>query len=187
MAILNYPGSGEYQNAVLSNNVFCASQQTGITLAAALRVDPGGLALYNPVGSGVNAVLIWAGWSTTVIWAAVSPVWLGINSNIAAAAATGTAATVRNCLIGGTGTPQCSALVAPTLPAVPVAGPLLGVGLTGAVNLDSQRVVSGRKFAGSVIVRPGCTISFQSLLASGTSGFWGELIWQEVAVAAALT
>lgn len=159
---------------------FVACQQTGITLAAALRVDPGGLCLYNPYGSGQDAVIDWTSWDTTVVFAAVTPVWLGINNNPNAAATTGTAATVRNALVGCQTQPTCSALVAPTLPAVPVAGYLLGVGLTGAVTTTPTGFAHQRFYNGTLIVHPGCTVSFQAAAAGAASAFWSEIGWHEI-------
>jgi hypothetical protein len=172
--------------SVARGDGFVACQQTGITLAAALRVDPGGLCLYNPFGSNVDAIIDWVEWHATVVFAAVSTIFLGFNSNPNAAAVTGTAATVRNRNVGHAATPACSALVAPTLPAVPVGAINLGAGLTGAVNLLPHDVPHVRYFTqpdGSpgLIVHPGCTISFQCIAASGTSGFWSEIAWRETA------
>ena len=170
-------------------NVFLAANQTGVTTQAGLSATTPALTLFNPKGNGKNLVLLFAGCVETVANAAASIVWLGININTAAAAVTGTAVTnssaaaiVTSALLGNNSLPSASVFTAATLPAAPVAVATLGTMYTGAITTIPYQATLGRWFDGSIIVTPGAAVSFQTSTASGASGFFGEFIWQEVAV-----
>jgi len=171
--------AARYQEAVLSGKVFTVSNQTGITTQAGLSATTPALTLYNAAGSGVNGVLLYAGCVNTVAFAAASVIWLGINSNVVAASVTGTATTAHRNNLLGSGSPTLQPLLAATLPAAPVGGPILGVGLTGAITTTPQLSPTGRWFDGGFIIAPGTAVSFQTSTASGASGFFGEFIWFE--------
>jgi hypothetical protein len=173
----------KYENLVLDGSVYSVANQTGITTQAGLSATEPALTLYNPAGSGVNGVLIYAGCVQTVAFAAASVIWLGANTNVVAAAVTGTLTTAhRNGFLGKAAGNNIQALLAATLPAAPVAIATLGVGLTGAITTTPSREPLGRFFDGSIIIAPGTAISFQTSTASGATGFFGEFVWKEVAI-----
>lgn len=173
--------SAKFQELTLTGKVYTVSNQTGITTQAGLSATTPALTLYNPSGSGVNGVLLYAGCVNSVAFAAASVIWLGFNANVVAAAVSGTLTTAhRNNLLGGASSNALQALLAATLPAAPVAGPIIGVGLTGAITTIPQLNTMGRWFEGGIIIAPGTAISFQTSTASGASGFFGEFIWAEV-------
>jgi hypothetical protein len=173
--------SAKFQEAVLTGDVFSVCNQTGITTQAGLSETTPALTLYNPAGSGVNAVLLYAGCINTVAFAAASVIWIGANTDITANAVTGTATTAHRCsLIGNAKNPAIKPLLAATLPAAPVAVATIGVGLTGAITTTPAYPAIGRHFDGSIIIAPGAAISFQTSTASGASGFFGEFVWFEI-------
>ena len=173
--------SAKFQELVKTAKVYTVSNQTGITTQAGLSATTPALTLYNPSGSGVNGVLLYAGCVNSVAFAAASVIWLGFNTNVVAAAVSGTLTTAhRNNLLGGASSNALQALLAATLPAAPVGGPIIGVGLTGAITTIPQLSPTGRWFEGGIIIAPGTAISFQTSTASGASGFFGEFIWAEV-------
>lgn len=172
---------GKYREASSRGNTYIASSQTGQTTAAGLSATPATIALFNPKNSGVNLSVLYAGCVFTVAFAAAAVVWLGLSDNPAAADVTGTAATVRNTLIANK-TGSGKAFTAPTLPAVPVAGPILGLGVTGAITTAPSEPEMGRDFDGSIEIPPGCAVSFQTSTASGASAFFGEIIWEEIPI-----
>ena len=175
--------SAKYQEAVVTGNVFTVSNQSGITTQAGLSATTPALTLYNPAGSGVNAVVLYAGCTNTVAFAAASVIWVAANTNIVAAAVTGTATTAHRCALLGNGKqPSIQPLLAATLPAAPIAVSILGVGLTGAITTSPTGQTLGRYFDGSLIIAPGAALSFQTSAASGASGFFGEFIWIEFAI-----
>ena len=171
--------SNAYREAVEAGRCFAVCNQAGVTSQAGLSATTPVLSLYNPASSGKNGFVHFAGATFSVAFAAASAVWVAVNTDTAAAATTGTATTAhRNLKLGG-GAPALQPLLAATLPAAPVAISLLGIGLTGAITTVPQIQTLGRWFDGGLIVAPGTTISFQTGTASGASGTFCELIWEE--------
>jgi hypothetical protein len=172
-----------YTEVARQGNVFAVCNQSGITTQAGLSATTPALTLFNPVGSGKNGALLWAGVTFTVAFAAAAVVWLAVNTNLSAAAVTGTATTTdRNTLLGGSGGHALTPLLAATLPAAPVGLCVLGVGLTGAITTTPQIQAIGRQFDGSIILQPGSAISIQTSTASGASATFCEFIWEEIPV-----
>lgn len=170
-----------YYEAVSRGKVFGVANQAGITTQAGLSLTTPALTLYNPAGSGVNGVLLFAGAIESIVVAAASIVWIGLNTNIAAAAVTGTATTAHRCMLaGGGGSPALSPLLAATLPAAPIAIATLGIYNALAVVSHQPYQTIGRWFDGSIVLAPGAALSFQTSTASGTAGFFGEFVWEEV-------
>jgi hypothetical protein len=171
-----------FTEAVQRGNCYFVANQTGVTTQAGLSATTPVLTLFNPKGNNKNLVIMYAGATFTVAFAAASVIWLAANTNIAAADVTGTAATVRNALIGNAANPSGTALTAATLPAAPVAVSILGVGLTGAITTIPSLPAYGRVYDGSLIVAPGGALSFQTSTASGASATFAELAWEEVPI-----
>jgi hypothetical protein len=166
--------------AASRGNVFAVANQTGFTSQAGLSATTPGLTLFNPKGSGVNGVLLYAGVIQTVAFAAASTIMLAANVNIAAADVTGTEATPRNTLLGNNKKSAIQAYTAATLPAAPVAIAHLGSGLTGAITTVPAQAAIGRLFDGAIILAPGSAISIQTSTASGASGLFAEYVFEEV-------
>ncbi len=180
---LTAPISARYQEAVLRGSVYAVANQAGVTSQAGLSVTTPVLTLYNPLDSGTNGVLWFAGGSFAVANAAAAAVWLAVNTDVSDAAVTGTATTThRNCLLGSGANPNLSPLLAATLAEAPVAISTLGIGLTGAITVATQTPMHGRWFDGGVILKPGTSVSIQTSTASGTAGLWCEFIWEEIPV-----
>lgn len=174
----------KYQAACERGNVWAVCSQTGVTSQAGLSATTPVLTVYNPLGSGFNGILWFAGCNLAVVNAAAAAVWLAANTNPAAAAVTGTLTTAhRNCKLGSAANPRAlQFLLTATLPAAPVGICLLGMGLTGAITTAPGAVAYQRWFDGSIIIAPGTAISIQTSTASGTSGTWCEYIVEECAV-----
>ena len=173
-----------YYESIVRGNAFVVANQSGVTSQAGLSATTPVLSLYNPAGSGVNGVVLWAGAFSIVVVAAGMMIWLAANTNIAAAATTGTATTAhRNLLLGNGKSPQLQPLLAATLPAAPVAIAMLG-DFPGTLALNSQPPTATfyRDIAGGIILAPGSTLSFQTSTASGAAGLLCEVAWEEVAI-----
>jgi hypothetical protein len=179
-SLVSTDGHGKYQQAVLSGNCFISSNQTGVTTQAGLSATTPVLTLFNPKGNTKLLSVWYAGIITTVVNGAAAVYWLAANTNVAAAAVTGTAATFSNCQIGNAGSPTASIFTAATLPAAPIAIATLAAGLTGAITTIPYISAASRWFDGSLIVLPGAAISFQTSTASGASSTFAELIWEEI-------
>ena len=172
---------GLYHEPTSRGAVFSVCSQAGVTSQAGLSVTTPVLTLYNPIGSGVNLSLIFAGGTVTVAAATAGAVWLAANTNTAAAAVTGTATTAHRCGLFGGGTPKASPLLAATLPAAPVATHILGTLLTGAITTAIATPNHfGRYFDGDVILKENTAVSIQTGVASGASGLFCEFVWEEV-------
>lgn len=174
---------GIYYEPSSRANIFSVCNQSGITTQAGISATTPALTLFNPKGSGVNACIIYAGCVASVAFAAASVIFVGVNTNIAAADVTGTATTAHRCgLLGNGRQPSIVPLLAATLPAAPVGAAIIGVGLTGAITTTPTSAVLGRFFDGTLILSPGSAISFQTSTASGTNAFFGEFVWEEIPI-----
>lgn len=174
--------AAKYQEACLLGNVFSTANQAGVTTQAGLSATTPALTLYNPISSGVNAVLIYAGCVNIVAFGAGAAIWIGANTITPATRVTGTAATSRSLYLGNNKTSVIQPLLAATLPDAPVAIATIGAGLTGAITTSPISPVQGRYFDGSIIIQPGSAISFQTSTQSGASGFLGEFVWFETSI-----
>lgn len=173
----------DFQDAVERGNVYGVCNQAGVTSQAGLSATTPVLTLYNPLSSGVNCVLWYAGATFSVAFAAAAAVFAAVGTNTAAAAVTGTLTTThRNLKLGAGAGNKASAFLAATLPAAPVGVSLLGMGLTGAITTIPQLQTLERWFNGGIILQPGTNFSIQTGAASGASGLFCEYIWEEVAV-----
>lgn len=170
------------QDAVERGNTYAVANQAGVTSQAGLSATTPVLTLANPLGSGVNGILLFAGATFSVAFAAAAAVFVAVGTNTAAAAVTGTLTTAhRNLKLGAGQGNKIQAFLAATLPAAPVAISLLGMGLTGAITTVPQVQTMERWFDGGIILQPGTNVSIQTSTASGASGTFCEFIWEEVA------
>lgn len=170
-----------FQAAVERGNVYGVCNQAGVTSQAGLSATTPVLTLANPAGSGVNAVLWFAGATFSVAFAAAAAVFVAVGTNTAAAAVTGTLTTThRNLKLGAGAGNKVLPFLAATLPAAPVGISLLGVGLTGAITTVPMVQTLERWFNGGIILTPGTNLSIQTGTASGASGTFCEFIWEEV-------
>lgn len=168
--------------AVEEGRVWSVANQAGVTSQAGLSATTPVLTLANPAGSGVRGRLWYAGATFTVAFATAGAVFLAAGTNTTAAVVTGTLTTAhRRTKLGGIDSQgnTINAFLAATLPAVPVAISLLGVGLTGAITTAPHLQSLGRHFNGSILIEPGTNISIQTGVASGASGTFCEFVWEE--------
>lgn len=170
-----------FQQAVESGNVFSVANQAGVTSQAGLSATTPVLTLYNPLGSGKNTIIWYAGCIFTVAFAAAAAVFVAVGSTVQSAAVTGTLTTAhRNMKVGATQNPACRTFLAATLPEAPVAVGLLGVGLTGAITTIPALQPLGRWYDGGLVLQPGTNLSLQTSTACGASAMFCEYIWEEV-------
>jgi hypothetical protein len=171
--------SPRFAEAAARGKCWAVANQVGVTSQAGLSATTPVLTLYNPAGSGKNGYLHLAGANFTVAFAAAAQIWLAVNSNLTAAAVTGTLTTAhRNLKLGGP-EPTLRPMLAATLPAAPVGVALLGVGLTGAITTVPALQSFYREFYGALVITPGSAISIQTSTASGASATFLEYVWEE--------
>jgi hypothetical protein len=180
-ALVVAQGHASFQEAVRQGNVFSVCNQAGVTSQAGISATTPVLTLYNSPGSGKDCVVWYVGVTFTVVFAAVSAIFVCVGSDIQTAAVTGTLTTThRNMKVGLTQNPAARTFLAATLPVAPVAIGLLGAGLTGAVNLMPHLQTLERWYNGALILIPGSNLTLQTGAASGASGMFCEYIWEEV-------
>ena len=174
-------GHARFQEAVIQGTVYSVANQVGVTSQVGISATTPVLTLYNPLGSGKNAVLWYAGASFTVAFATAGAVFLCAGTDIQTAAVTGTLTTAhRNLKLGTTASPAIRTLLAATLPVAPVAIDILGVGLTGAITTQMTQTPVGKWLDGSVIIIPGANVTIQTGVASGASGMFCHYVWEEL-------
>lgn len=162
-------GGPKYFELVKEGIVFVAQTAvTGVAPGTAIGTTAAA-ALYNPAGSGKLVVILSAnmGYVSGTLGAGVTS-WCA-NSNLVAAAVTGTAMATRNALIGGAATPVASALTTATLPATPA--PVRNFCSTGPMLATSvvQPWVVTDDIDGAIILKPGAAVSLQATAGAGTS------------------
>lgn len=174
--------SARFQEAVLRGKVFCFTDVSGRATALATATVLVGPAIFNPVSSGVNLVLWYAGAEVTVAAAGAAVAALVVRQGTGAAAVTGTAATVTNRLSTG-GAGVCRALTTPTLDAAGVVVDTMGVQTTAALTVNSPWTTLGKWFDGSVICGPNSSVSVNTITtAFNTASAFTTFIWEEVAI-----
>lgn len=164
---------GSYYEQAYRGNMFRIANQAAVTTTAGLATTWTGLAISNPAGSGVNAVLNLFTCAQFAVGAAAA---VGIMTGAGAAAGT---LVPKNAVIGGpTGRVTASAGATIATPVLDVALGSLGsvattaYGLQAGLNVDLQ---------GSIIVPPGFfAASFTSIVTTTALIFGFQ--WEEVPI-----
>lgn len=165
---------GKYMRQALNGNLYHLSNQAAVTTTAALATTWTGLAISNPAGSGVNAVVNLFGVSQFAVGAAGA---VGIMTGSGAAAGS---LVPRNCLIGGaTGKVTGSAgatIVTPVLDYV--------LGSVGSLATTGYGLQSGVFYDlnGSLIIPPGFYAATYTTIATTTALIF-TFQWEEVPIA----
>lgn len=165
---------GRFAEDVLRRTVFHAAMQAGAALGTALTATAATLTLYNPVGSGVNLVLLRTSLGITTAPAGAAAVVYAVNVNPVAAVPSATTAAVVRCNLLGPATGKGVVYTAATLPAVPaVWGVIANLSATiGAVAAPVDEL------AGLIILPENTAVTVQNVGAacSGIVGFsWAEV------------
>lgn len=171
-----------YAIPVLRGNVFTGgTAATGVAPGTALGTTTA-FTLANPRGSGVNLVVLRTsmGYVSGTLGAGVVHYLANTNEN--AAAVTGTAITVVNCLVGGVGG-RGLAFTTATVPVTPtVMRPFASLtALLASTAVQPYMVVDD--VAGEFVVKPGCALSLHATAAAGSSPLvvFG-MTWEEDAI-----
>ena len=168
--ILNLAG-GEYEEACSRGELYCACNQAEVTYGTALTATAVTFTLYNPVGSTHDLVLLQIGIATRTSSTAGHLVLAANVNNAAAAPATNTELTIRNCKLDGSAG-VAKAYSATTLPAAPLAiMALMSMGVT--VTGEGQFV----DVKGGVILGPNTAVTVQGITVVGTGII--SMTWRE--------
>lgn len=173
---------GRYYEATFNKTMFSAANPTGVTGTAFVSGTTTvflGLCLSNPIGSGVNLVINKVSYTCTVAPASESLVVLATGFNSGTNVTHTAPLTVKSNLIGsgaaGLGLVDSSF----TVPTAPTTTYILGNIGTGAATVS---IVTPSFFdiEGSVVLAPGAYALVSALVASGTSGAFASIAWEEV-------
>jgi hypothetical protein len=141
-----------------------------------------GLVLSNPITSSVDLVVLKAGWSAIVAFAAGAHVGLMAGYNASTNVTHTTPVTVRsNRFTGVTGTGAGLLDSAATLPTAPTVHTMFGSGLTGAITTTPFIGSTLENIDGGIILPAGAYLAFYTSTASGTAGMGFSFMWEEVA------
>lgn len=170
---------GKYYGAANSGDGGWGANQAGATTSAGLATTYTGLVLSNPAGSGKNLVVQKVSAIFDVAPAALTGVGLIVGYAAGGVTVHTTPLTVENQEIGA----SASALVG----LVDAAATLVGTpawrqwltetpSATGVVSYSTD-------IDGEIILPPGAYLAIGTTIAGPTSGFWGSISWEELALA----
>ena len=169
---------GDYQEAVVRNNVFSASNQASAVFTLFGTTTSTGFALFNPTGSGKNLVLLNVGYVRAIAMTTNIEQLVLTGSSTLTHSST-TALTIVNNFIGGSGTSVAAAYSATTLSAAgtircmlqaPSVSATATVGIPPVIMWDVQ---------GLFVLAPGSTLYLASGLTNTQDGMV-SMIWEEV-------
>jgi len=170
-----------YQEAVYRGNVWLAANQAGAALSN-LSATCTGFCLTNPAASGKLLVLLGIGLiqTSTATTTANAGIQLAANVNpVAAAVVHTTPLTVRNALLGGSGTSVGLADSAATLPAAPAAIMNLWQPSVSATATTGIPPLVYIPIDGQIILGQGTVVSLSALSAFSVAA---HMIWEEIPV-----
>jgi hypothetical protein len=183
-ALVFIPGSAAYYQLVKDGLVYIAQTAiSGVSPNTSIGTTAGA-ALYNPVDSGKNLVLIRTSVGYISGTLAAGAVSYCVNTNTVAAAVTGTAMSVRNALLGQAAGNVGQALTTATLPAAPTPvrtmcnlTPILASSVVAPWQANDE-------VNGELVIRPGACVSLQGTLGAGSSSplVVFSFTWAEVPV-----
>lgn len=174
-AAITANGHAKHEQMVVDGDVYIGANLGGtpVTTQAGLSATTPALTLYNPVGSGINLILISITIDITTSPAAAAGLMLAYNLASAAAPTATTLANVTNALIGTSKLPTAQCYRIATLAAAPLAFRFIG-GTTGAAAIGGFRIVDN--IEGEIVVGPGVAISIQS---TSAAAILASFTWEE--------
>lgn len=174
-------GQGRYQDAVLRGRCFVGgTAATGVAPGTAIGTTAA-FSLFNPAGSGVNLVLLKVSMGYVSGTLGAGLVHFLANTNVAAAAVTGTAITAVNCLLGSGYASGGKPLTTATLPATPtVMRPFCSLDASLASSVVGPWKME-EDVDGEIVIMPGCCLSLHATAAGGATPLvcYGAM-WEDV-------
>jgi hypothetical protein len=171
-----FSGTGPDYSVNAPNSFYCASTQT-VTTQAGVSVSSPAIALYNPVGSGKNFVILDVGIDVTASPAAAAQFMLAYSTGVVPSTTTLNPnlfyGKITSAMVGRGGTSQATCQVFGTLPVTPFVVRYLG-GTTGASAISGWTSLDQTQ--GKVVVSPGYVLSLQS---SSAAAIQAHFLWRE--------
>ena len=171
---------GHHYEAAYRRSLFAAATQSVTTTTVGLAATYTGLCVSNPVGSPVNLSILRVGWAFLVAFPAAAALGLmkGFNSGTNVTHTTPVTPIAQNTAASGVGLADVSC----TMPTAPVLNTVLGSGVTGAITTSMQISPSIYDLNGTILLPPGGYVAFYTSTVSGTSAFFGSMLWEEIPI-----
>lgn len=165
-----------YEQTARGGLFYAYSGSAGLAITAAGTTP--GFALFNPVGSGVNVGIIEVSLFLVSGTMVLGGLVHALNTNLVAAASTGTAVTVVNALAGNKTVAAATPLSTVTLPTSPTGTRVFGE--KNATAATSNHFTLRDYVDGALGLAPGATWSMFSVGAD-TTPLWGiSICWEEI-------
>ena len=158
-------------------NRFSAANQAATVTTIGLATTYTGLAISNPVGSTVNVVIEAVGAAFMVAPAASLAFGIATGYNSSTNVTHTTPVTPKNEFTGVGASPAALTDVAATLPTAPTVERILA-----SVSAAIQTGPMFFEIKGGIILPPGGYAILYTSAVSGTAGFFGSILWEEVPV-----
>lgn len=175
---------GRYYESVYRRTMYYATAlaQTTTAFSTGSTTSLVGLTISNPINSPVNLVLNKVGAGYTVAFAAGASIGLAVGYNSGTNVTHTTPVTVRSAFVGVGGAGYGLVDSSATVPTAPNTTHIFGAGLTGAITTTPYLNPQLIELEGSVILPPGAYASIVTSTASGASGAFYSIAWEEVPV-----
>lgn len=166
-----------YHQAGVRGLMFHGCSTVAVATQAGMSATTPCLTLYNPVGSGVNLVLINVSVMFDVQPTLPCGIFLASNAVAAGAPTTVTLATVKNSVLGSTKAAIGQCYRVATLGASPLAiRPLGSIATTAANGNATPGVLCSNEINGQIVIDPGVGVSIQT---SSAASIYASFTWLE--------
>lgn len=170
---------GRYYEQTYRRNIFSVANQTGIATTVGAALAYTGLSLSDPLGSGVNLVLLKVSATFPVPPAATTVIGVMVGYNAGTNVTHTTPATPRSNFVGVGATGLGLADTSCTFPTAPTLQTVLGSIKTGGTVVSVDPILP-LDLEGSIILPPGAYAAFFTSTVSGALGFLGSITYEEV-------
>lgn len=166
----------DFSQAVLEGNCYYGANQTGCVWTVELATTYTGLCVSNPIGSGKNMLLWYAGYSEIVAPTGIADAWIALGYHASTNVVAGAAGTARNLKAGGAAG-KGQVWTGATLPVAPTyAFPVINGHTSGA--LSTAGVPGLVRIHGAL--PPGGFAIIANFTIGAAVGAKGAILWQEV-------
>jgi len=172
----------DYYESCYRRANFGAANQTGRVTTVGPALTYNGICLSNPIGSTVNLVPTFVGYSFPVAPAAAVVVGIMIGYNSSTNVTHSTPITPRSNFFGVGASPVGLVDEVATLPTAPIVAKILGTVYTAAITTSPTAGPALTDLKGSIILPPGAYMAIFTSTVANTAGFLGSIDWVEVPV-----
>lgn len=170
---------GFYYEQVVRGRVF-TSATGAVSLPTSLNTTYTGLVVANPIGSGVNLVMLGASFAFSAVPTAAAVISLATGFNLASNLSGTTVADITKCCLVGQPAGLGVGYKAATLPTAATQWRMIGS--VGTVATTSWALLPGTTYdiAGQIVLPPGGYILFNATAAQTATQVYLEFTWEEV-------